>query len=132
MAASKSGDRDAFVRNAIEAAVKIGVVLIIVWWCFLIMWPFIGIVVWGIIIAVAIYPMAAWVGTRLGGRYKTAAAIMTVLMLVVLVIPAIELATVVVDNVETLTSRLEGEKLQRPHSGHSCSPQRSSGLSRFC
>jgi len=114
MATSKSGDRDAFVRNAIEAAVKIGVVLIIVWWCFLIMWPFIGIVVWGIIIAVAIYPMAAWVGTRLGGRYKTAAAIMTVLMLVVLVIPAIELAAVVVDNVETLSARLEGETLQIP------------------
>ena len=75
MVTSASGDRNEFVRNAIEAAIKIGVVLIIVLWCFQIVRPFIGIVVWGTIIAVAVFPLARKLTGLMGGRRKSAAAL---------------------------------------------------------
>ena len=46
---------NAFVANAVEAAIRIGIVIILVAWCFQIVRPFIVPIVWGVIIAVATY-----------------------------------------------------------------------------
>lgn len=51
-----------------EAAIRIGLVALLVTWCFLIVRPFIAPVVWGIIIAVAIHPLYARLVSVLGGR----------------------------------------------------------------
>ena len=115
MTSGSADERDVFVRNSLEATVKIGAILIILVWCFRIIEPFVGIVVWGTIIAVAVYPLAQKLAVWIGGRYKTAAAILTVLMLLLLVTPAIELAAIVVDNVNALSARVEtGSGLRIP------------------
>jgi predicted PurR-regulated permease PerM len=114
MTTRAASDRNEFVRNAIEAAIKIGVVLIIVLWCFQIVRPFIGIVVWGIIIAVAIFPMARKIAGLMGGRRKSAAALVTLLMLLVLAAPAVELTAIVVDNVNSLSGKMDEGVLQIP------------------
>lgn len=112
--AATSSDRDTFVRNTMEATIKIGVVFAIVYWCFEIVAPFIGIVAWGIIIAVALYPLAMWIGKMLGGRKGLAVTVMTVLMLVLLVYPAVELTGTIVENVDELSARLEGDAPKIP------------------
>ncbi|MFW2404030.1 MAG: AI-2E family transporter [Gammaproteobacteria bacterium] len=109
-----SDDRDAFVRNAMEATIKIGAALIVILYCFELVKPFIGIVAWGIIIAVAMYPLAVRVSQWMGGRQKTAVVVMTLLMLVILVIPSVELAAIVVENVEELADKLDEESLRIP------------------
>ena len=114
MATSAARERNEFVRNAIEATIKIGVVLILVLWCFQIVRPFIGIVVWGIIIAVAVFPMARRLTGLMGGRRKSAAALITLLMLLVLAAPAVELTAIVVENAESLSERMDGGELQIP------------------
>jgi predicted PurR-regulated permease PerM len=114
MATSAVGERNEFVRNAIEAAIKIGVVLILALWCFQIVRPFIGIVVWGSIIAVAVFPLARRLTGLMGGRRKSAAALVTLLMLLVLAAPAVELTAIVVENVNALSGRLEEEVLHIP------------------
>ena len=45
-----------FVSNALEATIRIGVLILLAAWCFDIVKPFIIPIVWGIIIAVSIYP----------------------------------------------------------------------------
>jgi predicted PurR-regulated permease PerM len=114
MTAGNPADRDLFVRNSMEAAIKIGVVFAIVYWCFNIVAPFIGIVVWGIIIAVALFPLAVWVSRMMGGRHGMAVAAMTVLMLLLLVVPAVELTSITIENVEDLAARLEEGALNIP------------------
>ena len=42
-----------FVARALEATIRIGLVVLLLYWCFQIGRPFIQIIVWGIIIAVA-------------------------------------------------------------------------------
>ena len=51
-----------FIRNALEAAIRIGILLVLILWCFDIVRPFITIVLWGVIIAIAISPVFALFG----------------------------------------------------------------------
>jgi predicted PurR-regulated permease PerM len=45
-----------FMARALEAAIHIGLVVLLLYACFQIGRPFIQIIVWGIIIAVAVHP----------------------------------------------------------------------------
>ncbi len=47
---------DDFSRRAVEAALKIGFLFVLLNWCFHIAKPFINALVWGVIIAVELYP----------------------------------------------------------------------------
>jgi uncharacterized protein YhhL (DUF1145 family) len=46
-----------FTEQALEAVVRIGVIALLVIWCFEIVHPFIVPIVWGVIIAVAVFLM---------------------------------------------------------------------------
>ena len=54
--------------RALEATIRIGLVVLILYWCFQIGRPCIETIVWGIIIAVAIYPGFHWLKSAVGGR----------------------------------------------------------------
>ena len=45
-----------FLATAMASFVQIGAVLIMVYWCFTIVSPFVPVVLWGLIIGVALYP----------------------------------------------------------------------------
>ncbi len=64
-----------FVRNSVEAAISIGLVIILVYWCFDIVKPFITPMIWGTIITVAIYPHYKRLENVLGGRKILAATL---------------------------------------------------------
>jgi len=81
-----SSDEDRrFISRAIEAAVRIGALAILLVWCFSIAEPFLVPIVWGVIVAVATYPAYRWLESRLGGRRVLAAVLFTALMVVVIV-----------------------------------------------
>ena len=54
--ATQSEEDRRFLRRAIEAAVRIGVLAILLLWCFTIAQPFLVPIVWGVVVAVAVYP----------------------------------------------------------------------------
>ena len=78
-----------FVANAVEAAIRIVVLGLLLVWCFKIGRPFIEPIAWGIIIAVAIDPLHRRLTSVLGGRGGIAAALITLLALAILIIPTI-------------------------------------------
>jgi predicted PurR-regulated permease PerM len=43
--------------TAIDIAIRLGVLAVLVAWCFQILRPFVSSIIWGIIIAVALYPV---------------------------------------------------------------------------
>ena len=61
-----------FTKNTIEAAIRLGLLLLLASWCFDIIKPFVLPVLWGVIIAVAIYPVFTKLKAALGGRNKLA------------------------------------------------------------
>ena len=96
-----------FVNNALEATIRIGIIILLAAWCFDIAKPFIVPMAWGIIIAVAEYPGYLKVRSVMGGRDGAAAVLVAVLGLALLIIPAVILSTTLVDSVQGLAKGLQ-------------------------
>lgn len=108
-------DRDQhFLKLALEAAIRIGVLAALVVWCFDIARPFLSPVLWGVIIAVAVYPGYRWLEARLRGRRVLAATLFTLLMLLVLVVPSVLLGGSLVTGAERAAAAFQGGKLDVP------------------
>jgi len=86
----ESGDN--YIQQSIEITIKIGLVLLLVLLCYLILKPFLLILVWGLIIAVAIHPGFKKICSLVRGKTRLAAILTTFVMALILVIPGIFLA----------------------------------------
>lgn len=80
--------RQAPVREAIEIAVYLLLVLGLLAWCLVIVGPFISFLLWGTVIAVSLYTPFLWLERRLGGRRKLAVLVFAVLGLALVIAPA--------------------------------------------
>ena len=76
-----------YIARALEATIHIGLVILLLFWCFRIAQPFIEIIVWGIVIAVGIYPGYQWLKSALGGRGRLTATMITLLALILMLVP---------------------------------------------
>lgn len=103
-----------FEKNAIEVAIKIGILTTMIVWTFLIIKPFVIPVIWGIIIAVAMEPFIGWLTLRLGGRRKLASTLFALLVIAILIIPSVMLTTSSIDVVQSVTANLENDTLKVP------------------
>ena len=103
-----------FTENTIEAAVRLGLLLLLAAWCFKIIMPFIVPVVWGVIIAVAIFPLFLKLKSTLGDRNKLAATVYTLLALALLITPTVMISNSVIDSSALITERYESGTLKIP------------------
>jgi predicted PurR-regulated permease PerM len=103
-----------FTKNTIEAAVRLGLLLLLAAWCFKIITPFIVPVIWGVIIAVAIFPLFWKLKISIGGRNKLAATVYTILALALLITPAVMISNSVIDSSAIITERYESGTLHVP------------------
>jgi predicted PurR-regulated permease PerM len=83
-------------------------------WVFGIVRPFVSPVLWGIIIAVAAYPVYLKLVPLCGGRTTLAAVLFTVLGLVLLITPTVLLTSVLVEWVEGLVQQIEAGTFSVP------------------
>ena len=103
-----------FTQNAVEATIRVGVLLVLVAWCFQITRPFIGPIVWGVIIAIAIFPIHRALLTLLGGRNGLSATVLTLVLLVVLVWPTVLVTGALLENLQLLSDTLDAGSLDVP------------------
>ena len=115
MEAEANGIEDArFVRRSVEAAIRIGVLVLIVMWALFIIRPFISIVLWAVILAVAIYPLYTGLAKRLGGRGKLAAFLVTLAALAVLLVPTWKFFGATIEEARVVAARAEAGTLSVP------------------
>ncbi len=76
-----------FQKNAMASFTQIGALLLLLILCFRIISPFVTIVAWAMIIAVAIYPAHVALTGKLGGREKASATVFVLVGLAILIIP---------------------------------------------
>ncbi|MEM7222697.1 MAG: AI-2E family transporter [Pseudomonadota bacterium] len=104
-----------FSRNAMDAAVKIGLVAFVVYWCFEILAPFIIVVFWAAILAIGFHPLCQRIARRLGGRTVLAATLLTLFSVVLLVGPIGSLGLVFVEDMNKAVTALQsGAKIVPP------------------
>ncbi len=96
-----------FQKNAMASFVQIGALLLLLVWCFRILSPFLNIVMWAMIIAVALYPAHVMLAAKLGGRDKTSAIAFVLVGLAIVIVPTYLTADSSITALSTLGSDLQ-------------------------
>lgn len=76
--------------------------------------PFMGILIWSVVLTVAMFPVFTWIRARLGGRGGLAATLVTLLCLLVVFGPMAILSTSLVGSLENLASGIKNGTLAIP------------------
>lgn len=106
--------RAAVTKNAIEIAIKISLLGIMVIISFQLIRPFLIPVVWGIILAVAMEPFIVKVAAMLGGKRSLAAVLFVLLIVATLIVPTVLMTLSSIDAVQTLSAQMESGNLVVP------------------
>src|ERR1044072_8944359 len=95
--------RDPLPATWIALAVRLVVLGLLLYLAFILIRPFITIAIWAIVLAVALYPTYERIKWLLGGRRKLAAALLTLLGLLILIGPVTWLVVGLIDSIRGLT-----------------------------
>lgn len=98
----------------IKLTIHLGFIGFLAYWTFVLVGPFIPIIVWSAVLTVALYPVFEWVAAALGGRRRLAAALITIFGLVVVIGPVTWLGLGLIEGLKTLIERLDSGKLPIP------------------
>lgn len=95
-----------FTKNPVEITIKIAMTLLLFTWCFYIVQPFIVPLVWALIITVSIFPVYNRLLILLRGRQKLTAALISLSLLLIIVVPCVVLGGTLANSVEGLARQL--------------------------
>jgi len=112
--ADRSSKLSASNDELLLLAVRIVCLGFLGYWSLILIRPFLTIIVWSIIIAVALYPIFDWLSAKLYGHRALAAVAVTILSLLVMLGPATWLALSLAEIVRTLLARLGDGTLTFP------------------
>ncbi len=105
---------DQLTASFIAIALRLGVLALLLYWSLVLVRPFISIAIWSVVLTVALYPVFEWTSFRLGGRRRLAAALTTILSLLIIIGPAAWLAMGLVDSLRMISERLDFSTLTIP------------------
>jgi len=100
-------------EEVIQIAIRLGLLTALIVWCFIIIRPFIAIMAWGVVLAVALYPVYQWLSKYLR-RPKLAAAIITLIAAAIVIIPATWLGLGLIDGLRMMAEQLGAQSLPIP------------------
>jgi predicted PurR-regulated permease PerM len=106
--------RDQTAESLIELAIRVGVLALLIYWSLVLIRPFISVAIWSAVLAVALFPVFEWASFRLGGRRRLAAALVSILSLLIIVGPATWLALGLIDSLKAISERLDLSALTIP------------------
>lgn len=101
-------------RTSAEVVVRVGLLLLLAFWCFSIAQPFLVPIVWGIVIAVAVHGSYGRLCRLFGGRSGLAATLVSLILLLVLILPLAMLSRALIDDVARLAAALDRGEIDIP------------------
>lgn len=106
-------ERD-YLGKALDIAVRLTVIAIIILSAFRIFSPFLTAVVWGIVIAIALFPVFEKTRSALGGRNRLAGTLFILVSLALVITPTVMLTGSIIDGAKRLDQGLEEGTLKVP------------------
>jgi predicted PurR-regulated permease PerM len=98
----------------LDVLVRAGLVLAMAVLCYHIFAPFLTLMVWAVILAVALYPLHQAFARRIGGRQGVAATLLVLLAVVLIVTPTALLMSSLGDSVHQLVRAVQSDSLHIP------------------
>jgi len=98
----------------INFIIRLFVVGLLFAWCFILIRPFIVITLWGVVLAIAVFPVFLWLKNHIGGRSNLAATLLALLGIGIIIGPVSLIATVLLHNAQSLVQGIEAGTLVIP------------------
>jgi predicted PurR-regulated permease PerM len=100
--------------SLLEVLIRAGLILVLALLCYQVFAPFLSLMVWGVILAVSLYPLHQSLARRMGGRQGWAATLIVLLGVALTVVPAAVLLASAGDSVQGLVKGVQQNTLQVP------------------
>ena len=97
-----------------EVTIRLLVLLFIIAWCLMIMYPFANIILWSLILALALYPLHQYLVRKFGAKPKLAATIIVTSILILIILPAGLLTISLFEEVKVLREHYQTGTLTIP------------------
>jgi predicted PurR-regulated permease PerM len=101
-------------EDEIQLAVRLALLALLIYWSFVVIRPFVPILTWSVVLAVALYPVFSWLSGILGNRPKLAATILTLINLGIVIGPAAWLGLGAVEGLRSFAAQLGAGTLAVP------------------
>jgi predicted PurR-regulated permease PerM len=101
-------------RKAIDIAIKLTLIGILLVWCAMIILPFLIPVLWGIILAITLFPLYSRLLGLLKGKKGLTGTIITLVLLALIIVPASWLISSIVENARELITNVRDQTLIIP------------------
>ncbi|WP_024519566.1 AI-2E family transporter [Bradyrhizobium sp. Tv2a-2] len=101
-------------KDPVRLAIRLALLAGVIYWSYILILPFIPILVWSAILAVALYPVFDLLARLLGGRPVVSAILITILGLVIVIGPASWLAFGLIEGVRLISDQLGTGKVYVP------------------
>jgi predicted PurR-regulated permease PerM len=101
-------------HQAVDAAIKIGAIALLVYWCFEILRPFIMLVVWAAVIATALYPVAILLSNKLKLSPSKASYLLVLIGVLLMFIPTYLMSGAAIGEMQDLYNAIEQGILKIP------------------
>ncbi|MGA7328586.1 MAG: AI-2E family transporter [Rhodomicrobium sp.] len=97
-----------------ERIVKLSLLGLLAYWSFVLVRPFLTILLWALILTVTLYPAFNWMSRRLGGRPRIAAATLTLFSLIVFTGPVVWLGINMTESLASFSERMNSGAITIP------------------
>jgi predicted PurR-regulated permease PerM len=101
-------------EDEIQLAIRLALLALLIYWSFVVIRPFVPILAWSVVLAVALYPVFNWLSGLLGNRPKLAAAILTIINLGIIIGPATWLGLGAVEGLRDFAAELGAGTVMLP------------------
>jgi predicted PurR-regulated permease PerM len=102
------------IEIAVDIFIRLGFLLLLAAWCFQLVQPFAGVILWGIILALALAPVYTTLNNKLGDKPKLSSAIIILCGLLIIIIPSWLFLDSTIEGAKELNNRLEDGTLTIP------------------
>jgi predicted PurR-regulated permease PerM len=93
-------------EDVVQVAIRLGLLAFLIYWSFVLLQPFIPVLAWAVVLAVALYPAFDWLSAHIGYRPRIAAFVITIAVLAVFLGPATWLGIGLVDGLRNISDQL--------------------------
>lgn len=105
---------DTITQTVVDIIIRVGFLIALIAWCFQILTPFFTPVLWGLLIAVILKPMYETLKSRLGGRGKMSATIISFVLVAIVILTSYVFFDSLVSGTRTIGTQLENNDFPLP------------------
>jgi predicted PurR-regulated permease PerM len=106
-------------QEVIDIIIRVSLLGLLLFLCFKIMSPFLGLLVWGMILATAVSPIYKRLVPRLGNKEGLTASLLVIVVITLLIVPVFEMTTSFINSIQAVVAKFEAGTLKIPPPGDS-------------